>query len=155
MVERANDRSSDAESFFLKTRGPFSSTSFSRSSSPSSLSRDVQSSINNLAPTVSINRHWCKARRGARVQRGETEAGRSPRAPRFNRSRGRSWKTELWTSYGSSFLQSFTYSQGRAVLSLESLSFSRTRLQAARSGITRDTSRRQIDRLCRTGADWE
>lgn len=99
-VERANDRSSDAESFFLKTRGPFSSTSFSRFSSPSSLSRDVQSSINNLAPTVSINRHWYKARRGARVQREETEAGRSPRAPRFNRSRRRSWKTELWTSYG-------------------------------------------------------
>jgi len=49
-VERANDRSSDAESFFLKSRGPFSSTSFSRFSSPSSLSRDVQSSINNLAP---------------------------------------------------------------------------------------------------------
>lgn len=65
-------------------------TFFPCSSSPSSLFRDVQSSINNLTPAVSISRHWYKTRggggeverrRGARVQRGETEAGTSRRAP--------------------------------------------------------------------------
>lgn len=118
----------------------------------------MRSSINNLAPTVSINRHWCETRRRAKSEgaKGERQRQEDPRGRRdLTEAGGGVERRNCERPTDRVSYNRFTYSQRRAVLSLESLSFSRTRLQAARSDITRDTSRRQIDRLCRTGADWE